>query len=137
MNFKDWLDEIEDEPSTFTVEVAEGVSVTMRVPKSADELARLEKAADGFASSAVSRPAPEWASLKPSTTSAARTAYLFQQLCVDPPNLSIQDVLRLLKYKGLMVIALVSEAYRRAGAMITEKEVEDIHRAGEYSEGTT
>lgn len=137
MNFKDWLDEIENEPTTFQMEVDKGLFITIRVPKSADELARLEKGAESFASAVVSNPPREWAALKPSTTSAARMAYLFQQLCVDPPDVSVPDVLRLVKYKGLMVIAAVSEAYRRAGGMIAEKEVEDIQRVGESLDETT
>lgn len=137
MEFRDWLAGIQEEPATFTTTVAEGVEVTLRIPRSADELAKMEKAADRFAASATARPAPEWADLKPETTTAGRMAYLFQQLCQDPPDLSIRDVLTLLRHKGLMVIALVTEAYRRAGALIVEQEVSDIERAGESSEATT
>lgn len=129
-DFKAWLASIEDEPDTFTVTVAEGLQVTLRIPRSADELTKIEKATQQFVSAALKRPPAEWKQYVPKTETAARFAYLLHKLCVEP-EIAIVDALRLVEKKSLLVIGLVTEAYRRAGAIIAEQEVSEIEQAGE------
>ena len=130
-NFKTWLEQVENEPDTFTVTVADGLDVTLRIPRSADDLTRIEKAAQQFVSAALKRPPAEWKNHAPKTETAARFAYLLHKLSVEP-EIGIVDALRLVEKKSLLVISLVTEAYRRAGAIIAEQEVSDIEQAGEY-----
>ncbi len=131
-DLKAWLEEIEREPDTFTVAVADGLDVTLRIPRSADELAKIEKGASQFVSAALKRPPAEWKQHAPKTEMAARFAYLLHRLAVEP-EIGIVDALRLIEKKSLLVISLVTEAYRRAGAIIAEQEVAEIEQAGEYS----
>lgn len=133
MLLNQWLDELEEEPTTFTIAVAAGLEVTLRIPRNADDLASLEKMADKFATTATKNPPAEWVRYAPKTAVSARIAYLFHQLCVEP-QVNVIDALRLMQAKGLMVMSLVTEAYRRAGATIIEQEVSDIERAGESSD---
>lgn len=131
-----WLDSLEAEPDTFTVTVDEGLTVEMRIPRSADELAKIEKGAQQFVSAALKRPPAEWKQYAPKTEAAARFAYLLHKLCVNP-EIQIAQALRIVDRKSLLAISLVTEAYRRAGAIIAEQEVAEIEQAGESSSVAT